>query len=159
MTELSLHTIKPARGARKKAFARGRGEGSGLGKTAGRGMKGQRARSGGKRGLIQKGMRRMLLRIPKVRGFQSHASRPETVTLADLERWFAAGARVTVEGLKAANRIPARAGGAKVVKTGELSKALTLVDLTATSGAKEAIEKAGGSVGEAKALVSAKRKG
>lgn len=122
MNELSLHTITSARGSRKKAFARGRGEGSGLGKTAGRGTKGQKARSGGTRGLKQKGMRRMLLRIPKVRGFHSHASRLETITLADLERWFPSGARVTVEGLKLASRISARAGGAKVVKTGSSQK-------------------------------------
>jgi large subunit ribosomal protein L15 len=158
MTELSLHTIKPARGARKKSFARGRGEGTGLGKTAGRGTKGQRARSGGTRGLQLKGMRRVLLRIPKVRGFTTHKSRLETITLADLERWYGSGAKVSVEGLKSASRIPARAGGAKVVQTGTLTKTLTLVDVLATPGAKAAIEKAGGTVEMAKRAKSKKKK-
>jgi large subunit ribosomal protein L15 len=158
MTELSLHTIKPARGARKKPFARGRGEGSGLSKTSGRGSKGQRARSGGTRGLKLKGMRRVLLRIPKVRGFTTHKSRLVTVTLADLERWYAAGAKVTVANLKRESRIPARAGGAKVVQTGSLTKALTLVDLRATPGAKAEIEKAGGAVEPAKRAGSKRKK-
>jgi large subunit ribosomal protein L15 len=148
MTELTLHTIKPAHGSRKKAFAIGRGEGTGLGKTSGRGTKGQRARSGGKRGLAHLGMKRVLLRIPKVRGFKSHGSRLQTITLDDLERWFPAGAKVTVEGLKSASRIPARAGGAKVVQTGTLTKALTLVDIATTPGAKIVIEKLGGTIGE-----------
>ncbi len=152
MTELSLHTIKPAQGSRKKAFARGRGEGTGLGKTAGRGTKGQRARSGGRSGLEHMGMRRVLLRIPKVRGFKSHMPHLQTITLADLERWFAAGSKVTVEGLKAASYIPARSSGAKVVQTGALTKALTLIDIATTPGAKAAIEKVGGSVGTAKRI-------
>jgi len=158
MTELSLHTIKPARGSRKKSFARGRGEGTGLSKTSGRGSKGQRARSGGTRGLQLKGMRRVLLRIPKVRGFTTHKSRLETITLADLDRWYASGAKVTVEHLKKSSRIPARAGGAKVVQTGTLTKALTLVDVFATPGAKAAIEKAGGTVASAKRADSKRKK-
>ena len=143
-----MHNLKPATGARTKPKRVGRGNASGKGTTAGRGTKGQRARSGGKRGLAHLGRKRVLLRIPKVRGFKSHGSRLQTITLDDLERWFPAGAKVTVEGLKSASRIPARAGGAKVVQTGTLTKALTLVDIATTPGAKIVIEKLGGTIGE-----------
>jgi large subunit ribosomal protein L15 len=150
MTDIRLHTLKPARGARYRRKLLGRGKGSGKGKTSGRGSKGQRARSGGKRGLKLKGMKRMLLRIPKTRGFKSGIRHPETVTLAQLDRWFQKGARVDVKTLRGRNLIAKNAVGAKVVQTGAITKPLTIVDLLASPGAKAAVEKAGGSFASAK---------
>lgn len=144
MSSLSLHTIKPARGSKTKRVRVGRGNASGLGTTAGRGTKGQRARSGGRNKLKMKGIRQTLLRIPKNRGFKSSIPHPESVTLAQLERWCAAGARVTLASLQKARRVPASAIGVKVVASGTLSKALTLVDMTASAAARAAVEKAGG---------------
>jgi large subunit ribosomal protein L15 len=144
MSSLSLHTIKPARGSKTKRVRVGRGNGSGLGTTAGRGTKGQRARSGGRNKLKLKGIRMTLLRIPKSRGFHSNIPHPEAVTLAQLERWCKAGERVTLASLQKAHRVPATAIGVKVVATGALTKALTLVDMTASVAARAAVEKAGG---------------
>ena len=146
MSELQLHTLKPASGSRKTRKRLGRGEGSGLGKTSGRGTKGQRARSGGKSGLKAKGLRRIILRIPKNRGFKSGILHPVTVTLAQLDHWFDQNAEVTVKALKKQKRIPGDAIGAKIVKTGELKKALKIEGIFATSGAIEAIKSAGGSI-------------
>lgn len=144
MSSLSLHTVKPARGSKTKRVRVGRGNASGLGTTAGRGTKGQRARSGGRNKLKMKGMRMTLLRIPKNRGFHSGMPHPHAVTLEQLERWCKASERVTVPALKNAHRVPASAIGVKVVATGTLTKALTLVDMTASAGARAAVEKAGG---------------
>ena len=144
MSSLSLHRMKPARGSKTKRFRVGRGNASGAGTTAGRGTKGQRARSGGRNKLKQKGIRQTLLRIPKSRGFTSGIPHPEAITLAQLDRWCTAGSRVTVASLKKAQRIPATAVGVKVIATGTLGKALTLVGFTASTAARAAVEKAGG---------------
>src|SRR5512133_1422512 len=144
MTEIRLHNIKPARGSKKTRRLVGRGPGSGLGKTGGRGTKGQRARSGGKSGLKLMGLKRIILRIPKNRGFKSRTPHPETVTLDQLEAWFATGATVDVKMLKGASRISNKANGAKVVNSGKLTKAIKIVGIEATPAAKAAIEKAGG---------------
>ncbi|MBD3251779.1 50S ribosomal protein L15 [Candidatus Uhrbacteria bacterium] len=146
---VSLHELKPADGARSRSKRIGRGEGSGKGKTSGRGMKGQRARSGGKSGLKLKGMKQMLLRIPKKRGFNSGRIHPSTITLSQLDRWFENGTEVTVKKLKAQNLIPSNVPTAKVVNTGKLTKALTLVGLLATPKAADAIQAAGGTLQEA----------
>lgn len=146
MTEIRLHTIKPAKGARKERRLVGRGPGSGLGKTGGRGTKGQRARSGGKSGLKLKGLKRIVLRIPKNRGFKSRTPHPETVTLAQLDAWFAAGTTVDVALLKKAGHISNKARGAKIVNSGTIAKAIKLVGVESTPAAKAAIEKAGGSL-------------
>ncbi|MFA5130186.1 MAG: 50S ribosomal protein L15 [Patescibacteria group bacterium] len=146
MTELQLHTIKPARGSRRTKKALGRGEGSGKGKTAGRGTKGQRARSGGKARLTLKGLKRIVLRIPKNRGFRSGTPHPTTVTLDQLNSWFENGAHVDLSVMKSKNLIPHNAPGAKIVNTGELKKKLTLTGIFSTPAALEAITKAGGSI-------------
>jgi large subunit ribosomal protein L15 len=145
MMSMALNTIKPSPGSRRRRKRVGRGPGSGKGKTAGRGMKGQRSRSGGKRGLKLKGMKQMLLRIPKTRGFKSGRIHTQTVTLDQLERWFASGAEVSVRALKSRKLIPSNVPGARIVNSGKVSKAFTVVDLKATPGAREAIEKTGGS--------------
>lgn len=141
---LTLHTLKPARGSKTRRVRVGRGYGSGLGTTAGRGTKGQRARSGGRNKLKLKGIKQMLLRIPKNRGFHSGIAHAQAVTLAQLERWCQNGERVTLASLQQRNLVPADAIGVKVLHTGTLSKKLILVGITASATAKAAVEKAGG---------------
>lgn len=152
---LSLHTLKPARGSKTRRFRVGRGNASGSGTTAGRGTKGQRARTGGRNKLKLKGIKQMLLRIPKNRGFKSSIAHPHAVTLAQLERWFKAGDRVTTADLQKRNLIPVNAIGIKILNTGTLSKKLTLVGATASAEARKAVEQAGG-VFEAAAKKAAK---
>ena len=144
---MRLNTIKPAEGSNKNRRRVGRGIGSGLGKTAGRGHKGQKSRSGGFHKVgFEGGQMPLQRRLPK-RGFVS-LTRNDTaeVRLSDL-------ARLPVEtidllSLKAAGLVPSTAKNAKVIKSGELTKAVTLQGLTATKGAKAAIEAAGGSIAE-----------
>lgn len=157
MTEIRLHTIKPAKGSRTVAKRLGRGPGSGKGKTAGRGTKGQRARSGGKARNTIKGLKRIVLRIPKNRGFVSSIKHPVTVTVEQIDRWSVQGARVSVKSLKAENLIPADAIGARIVNTGAMTKPVVIVDLLATPGARAVIEKAGGSFEAVVAPVKAKK--
>jgi large subunit ribosomal protein L15 len=142
---MKLNSIKPAEGSKKARRRVGRGIGSGLGKTAGRGHKGQKSRSGGfhKTGF-EGGQMPLQRRLPK-RGFIS-LSRNDTaeVRLSDL-------AKLPIEeidllALKAAGVVPAIAKQAKVIKTGKLEKAVKLSGLLATKGARAAIEAAGGSV-------------
>ncbi|MCD6671732.1 MAG: 50S ribosomal protein L15, partial [Burkholderiaceae bacterium] len=123
----------------------GRGIGSGLGKTAGRGHKGQKSRSGGFHKLgFEGGQMPLQRRLPK-RGFTS-MSRDDVaeVRLSDLERLDAT--EVDLLTLKAAGVVPQRARGAKVFRSGTLTRKLALTGVAATKGAKEAIEALGGSV-------------
>lgn len=143
---LTLHTLKPSRGSTTRRFRVGRGNASGSGTTAGRGTKGQRARTGGRNRLKLKGMKQMLLRIPKNRGFNSQIAHPTGVTLAQLERWCQVGERVTTESLQKRNLIPANSIGIKVLVSKEkLTKKLILVGATASEEARKAVEAAGGS--------------
>jgi large subunit ribosomal protein L15 len=142
---MRLNTMKPAAGSNKARRRVGRGIGSGLGKTAGRGHKGQKARSGGFHKVgFEGGQMPLQRRLPK-RGFVSR-SRLDTaeVRLSDLARLPVVEIDLLV--LKAAGIVPATAKTAKVIKTGKLDKAVKLTGLTATQGAKAAIEAAGGSI-------------
>ena len=142
---MRLNTIKPAAGAKKPRRRVGRGIGSGLGKTAGRGHKGQKSRSGGFHKVgFEGGQMPLQRRLPK-RGFVS-PSRNDTaeVRLSDLARLPVA--EIDLLALKAAGIVPALAKGAKVIKAGALTKAVKLTGVGATKGAKAAIEAAGGSV-------------
>lgn len=141
---LTLHTIKPASGSKTRKFRVGRGNASGRGTTAGRGTKGQRARTGGRNKLKLMGLKRVLLRIPKSRGFKSIIPHPYAITLAELERWCAPGERVARAALQRRNLVPQRQIGLKVLNTGVLTKPLTLVDVSASPAARTAVEKAGG---------------
>lgn len=141
---LTLHTIAPAAGARKKSFRVGRGNASGRGTTAGRGTKGQRARTGGRKRLKLKGLKQMLLQFPKLRGFQSRFPKAATVTLVNLAKRYTASEKVTVASLKAKRLIAKTALSAKIVGTGEVGTSLTIVGIGASASAKAAIEKAGG---------------
>ena len=142
---MRLNTMKPAAGSKKPRRRVGRGIGSGLGKTAGRGHKGQKSRSGGFHKVgFEGGQMPLHRRLPK-RGFVSR-SRLDTaeVRLSDLARLPVA--EIDLLALKAAGVVPATAKSANVIKTGKLDKAVKLTGLTATQGAKAAIEAAGGSV-------------
>jgi len=142
---MRLNTIKPAAGSNKARRRVGRGIGSGLGKTAGRGHKGQKARSGGYHKVgFEGGQMPLQRRLPK-RGFVSR-SRLDTaeVRLSDLARLPVT--EIDLLALKSAGVVPPGAKTAKVIKTGKVDKALKLTGLTATAGARAAIEAAGGSI-------------
>jgi large subunit ribosomal protein L15 len=142
---MELNTIKPAAGAKHAKRRVGRGIGSGLGKTAGRGHKGQKSRAGGYHKVgFEGGQMPLQRRLPK-RGFKSQSLKFNAeITLADLEALGAAEVDALV--LKQAGLVPELAKKIKVIKTGELTKAVKLNSIGATAGAKAAIEAAGGSV-------------
>ena len=144
---MQLNTIKPAVGSQKDRRRVGRGIGSGLGKTAGRGHKGQKSRAGGYHKVgFEGGQMPLQRRLPK-RGFKSHALKfAGEITLADLQKL--ALPEVDLLALKQAGLVNQRIKTVKVVKTGELSAKVTLRGIGATAGAKAAIEAAGGSVSE-----------
>lgn len=141
---LELHTLKPGKGAKTKRFRVGRGEGSGSGKTAGRGTKGQRSRTGGRRGLKLKGLKQMILAFPKSRGFTSRFPETGTVPVERLMKAFPAAAKIDVAKLKAKGLIAKTSGRAKLVGTADVKVAYSFVGVQASETAKAAIEKAGG---------------
>lgn len=144
---MELNSIKPSAGAKHAKRRVGRGIGSGLGKTAGRGHKGQKSRSGGYHKVgFEGGQMPLQRRLPK-RGFKSHLLKYNAeITLSELQALGAA--EVDVLSLKAAGLIPQIAKVVKVIKSGELSAKVVLKGIGATAGAKAAIEAAGGSVAE-----------
>jgi large subunit ribosomal protein L15 len=142
---MRLNTIKPAAGAKRKHLRVGRGASAGQGKTCGRGVKGQRARKGGYHKVgFEGGQMPLQRRLPKV-GFRSamKASRAE-LTLSDLMR--VKGGEVTLAGLVEANLVPENTKRVKIILSGSVSKAFVIKDkvITATKGAKGAVESAGG---------------
>ena len=142
---MRLNTMKPAAGSHKVKRRVGRGIGSGLGKTAGRGHKGQKARSGGFHKVgFEGGQMPLQRRLPK-RGFVSR-SRDDVaeVRLSDLARLPVTD--IDLLALKAAGLVPSIAKSAKVIRTGKLDKAVKLSGIGVTKGAKSVIEAAGGSV-------------
>lgn len=142
---MELNGIKPADGAKHYKRRVGRGIGSGIGKTAGRGHKGQKSRAGGYHKVgFEGGQMPLQRRLPK-RGFKSHLLQFNAeITLTTLEQLGAS--EVDVLTLKQAGLVGQLAKVVKVVKTGELSKAVKLTGIGVTVGAKAAIEAAGGSV-------------
>lgn len=142
---MELNTLKPAAGSKSARRRVGRGIGSGLGKTAGRGHKGQKSRSGGYHKVgFEGGQMPLQRRLPK-RGFKSTTLRFNAeVTLADLQ--VLGAAQVDLLLLKQAGLVPELARKVKVINTGQLSLAVQLHQIGATAGAKAAIEAAGGSV-------------
>ena len=143
---MELNTIKPADGAKKPRRRVGRGIGSGIGKTAGRGHKGQKSRSGGYHKVgFEGGQMPLQRRLPK-RGFKSQSAKYNAeVTLGELERLGAA--EVDMLTLKQAKLIGEMTRVVKIIKSGELSiKVAISGGILATAGAKAAIEAAGGSV-------------
>ena len=142
---MELNSIKPAAGAKHSKRRVGRGIGSGLGKTAGRGHKGQKSRSGGFHKVgFEGGQMPLQRRLPK-RGFKSLSLKYNAeVTLSDLETLGLPD--VDLLALKTAGLVRSIAKVVKVVKSGELTKAVKLNGIGATAGAKAAIEAAGGSL-------------
>ena len=142
---MELNTIKPADGSKKARRRVGRGIGSGLGKTAGRGHKGQKSRAGGYHKVgFEGGQMPLQRRLPK-RGFKSmNLQFNGEVTLAQLEKLGAA--EVDLLALKQAKLVAQIVKNVKVIKSGELKRAVKLTGIGATAGAKAAIEAAGGSL-------------
>ena len=142
-----LNTIQPAEGAKHARRRVGRGIGSGLGKTGGRGHKGQKSRAGGFHKVgVEGGQMPLQRRLPK-RGFKSMtAAFNAEVRLSDLAH--VAVDEIDVLVLKQAGLVPANAQNVKVIASGSIDKAVTLNGIKATKGAKEAIEAAGGKVAE-----------
>ncbi|MBK8970701.1 MAG: 50S ribosomal protein L15 [Hahellaceae bacterium] len=142
-----LNTIAPGEGAKKSKKRLGRGIGSGLGKTGGKGHKGQKARAGGTvRPGFEGGQQPLYRRLPKF-GFTSRIGRvSEEVRLSELNKMEAS--EVTLAVLKAENVIGAQAKQAKVILSGSIEKAIVLKGIKATAGARAAIEAAGGKVEE-----------
>ncbi len=142
---LTLHSIKPARGSRKSRKRVGRGLGS-KGSYSGRGVKGQRARSGGRSGLQLLGIRPLMLKLPKRRGFGSLSPKPEVVSASALAKVFKDGATVTPKILLAKGLVGDTKNGVKILGGGELKMKLTVRGCAVSAGAKAQIEQAGGSI-------------
>jgi large subunit ribosomal protein L15 len=142
---MRLNELKPAEGSKKEARRIGRGTGSGLGKTAGKGHKGQHARAGGYHKVgFEGGQMPLQRRLPKW-GFRSAMARTTAeVRLSELAR--VSGEVVDLLSLKAAKVIPQDSLRARIVKSGEVSSAVTVRGLAVTKGARAAIEAAGGKI-------------
>lgn len=140
-----LNTLKPAAGSKKSAKRVGRGKGSGLGKTGGRGHKGQKSRAGGFHKVgFEGGQMPLQRRLPKV-GFSSRVSRVTAeVRLHELNKVDAE--TIDIKALQAANIISKNIKHVKVMVSGELNKAVTVRQIRVTEGARKAIEAAGGKV-------------
>jgi large subunit ribosomal protein L15 len=150
---IGLHTIKPAPGSRKPRKRVGRGEGSGTGKTAGRGQKGAGSRSGSKERVnFEGGQMPIHMRMRKLRGphmkksmpFEPFRTHTQAVNLQDLERRFEAGDEVTLDALRAKGLGSRKNVPIKVLAKGELNKKLTVHAHAFSASARERIEAAGG---------------
>ena len=144
---MKLHELQPAAGSVKEVKRIGRGHGSGQGKTAGKGHKGQKARSGGSiRPGFEGGQMPLQRRIPK-RGFNNKVFAKEyaAVNVSELEKRFESGAVVDADALIESGAIKKVMDGVKILGNGELTKKLTVKAVKFTEAAKEKIEKAGGS--------------
>ena len=142
-----LNTLKPAAGSKSNPKRRGRGIGSGLGKTGGRGHKGQKSRSGGQTKIgFEGGQMPLQRRLPKV-GFSSRLARvTDEIRLNELNALTADVIDITV--LKEANLIAKSIKRVKIMDSGEVKKAVTLKGIRVTKGARVAIEAAGGKIEE-----------
>jgi large subunit ribosomal protein L15 len=150
---VGLHTLKPAKGSRKPRKRVGRGEGSGTGKTAGRGQKGAGSRSGAKRKVgFEGGQNPIHMRMRKLRGphmkksmpFERFRTHTQPINLADLEARFDKGAEVTPEALRERGLATRKGVPVKILAKGELNKALTVHAHGFSATARERIEAAGG---------------
>ncbi|MDJ0761258.1 MAG: 50S ribosomal protein L15 [Woeseiaceae bacterium] len=144
---MRLNELSPGKGAKKTGKRLGRGHAAGQGKTSGRGQKGQHARSGGYTKVgFEGGQMPLQRRLPKV-GFNSRMARlTAELRLHELE--IPTAAVIDIDVLKAGNLVPAFTKKVKVIKSGEIKKAVKLKGLAVTKGAREAIEAAGGSIEE-----------
>ncbi|HPY42481.1 MAG TPA: 50S ribosomal protein L15 [Thiolinea sp.] len=144
---MKLNTLQPANGSRPARTRVGRGIGSGLGKTAGRGHKGQKSRAGGFHKVgFEGGQMPLQRRLPKMGFISRIGARTAEVRLDELAK--VEGDVISLASLKAANVIPARTLQAKVILSGKVEKAFTIQGLGVTKGAKTAIEAVGGKIEE-----------
>ena len=142
---MRLNDLTAGKGAKKPGKRLGRGHSAGQGKTCGRGQKGQHSRSGGYHKVgFEGGQMPLQRRLPKV-GFNSRMAK-FTAELRLHELAMPTAEVIDIEVLKAANLVPAHVTKVKVIKSGEINKAVKLKGIAVTKGAREAIEKAGGSV-------------
>ena len=150
---ICLHSLKPAPGSRKPRKRVGRGEGSGVGKTSGRGQKGAGSRSGAKKRVnFEGGQNPIHMRMRKLRGphmkksmpFEKFRTHTQPVNLSDLEARFDKGAEVTPESLRASGLAKRRGVPVKILGRGELSKPLTVSAHAFSASAREKVEGAGG---------------
>ncbi|MDO9510025.1 MAG: 50S ribosomal protein L15 [Candidatus Magasanikbacteria bacterium] len=144
--KLNIHTLKPASGSHKKKKVIGRGNASGHGTSATRGGKGQTARTGGAHRLKQKAFRRLMQATPKLRGFKSLETKPETVTLEMIEKKFNDGDKVNLASLIEKKVIGSNIKAVKVVNTGEITKKLVFEGIKLTAQATEIVKKLGGEI-------------
>jgi large subunit ribosomal protein L15 len=153
MSDFGLHTLKPAPGSRKPRKRVGRGEGSGMGKTAGRGENGYGSRSGAKdRARFEGGQMPIHMRMRKLRGpnkkqsmpFEPFRTHTQTVNLKDLEDRFEKGAEVTLDALREKGLGKRRDIPVKILAKGEVTKPLTVHAHKFSGSARAAIEAAGG---------------
>jgi large subunit ribosomal protein L15 len=143
---LSLNNLKPNKGSTKKRKRVGRGNASGHGTYATRGLKGQKSRSG-VTNLKRLGMKKMLLNLPKVRGFKSPKPKNQTINLFDLNKYFKDGAKISPKTLVAVGLIEDANAIVKVLGQGQLKvKKLEFISVKISDGAKAQIEKNGGKI-------------
>lgn len=143
---LKLHSLRPAKNSKKSSRRVGRGQGSGRGKTAGRGTKGQKARTGGRNKLRLKGMKFIMARLPKLRGFKSRYSKDEVVTLSTVVHAFPQGGIVSPSTLAKKELVSGPLARVKIVGKDEINARLTIKACKISAGAKDAVIKAGGTV-------------
>jgi len=144
--KISLHKLAASVG--KKARRVGRGNAKG-GNTSGRGNKGQKARSGGKRGIGKRSIKGYMLKIPKSKGFVSQTPKYEVIKISTLEKYFKDGEIVNLRALKKLGLIKGSGRGVKVLGDSKLTKKLTVKLHTYAAAARNAIVGAGGSVEQA----------
>ena len=140
---MRVNSIKPATGAKRQAKRVGRGIGSGQGKTAGRGHKGQKSRAGGYHKVgFEGGQMPLQRRLPKI-GFRSYLARiTEEIRLDELEK--VAAENIDINALRKAGLISRKIKRVKIIASGKISKAVTVKGIRATKGARSAVEAAGG---------------
>ncbi|MBT4349896.1 50S ribosomal protein L15 [bacterium] len=143
---LGLHNLKAKHKGIKAKRRVGRGNATGKGTYSTRGMKGQRSRSGGKSGLTARSMKSYLLRIPKVRGFNSLNKKFACVNVRELQTNFKDGATINARGLLKAGLIDTINNGIKILSLGEISKKFNVEADAFSEAAKVKIEKAGGKI-------------
>ncbi|TAK04983.1 50S ribosomal protein L15 [Patescibacteria group bacterium] len=155
----TLHSLHPAKGSTKRKKRVGRGNASGHGTYSTRGMKGQKARSGGRKGLKRLGMKRIVQAMPKLGGFRSRAVPPVEVRLTVIDRAYAAGETVSLKTLKKKGLIPYNARASKMLAPGKLTKKLTFnADIRFTGSARAAAEAGGATFAAAADKAKAKTK-
>jgi len=152
---LGLHNLPKNPKARKRKVRRGRGNSSGHGNYSGKGMKGQKSRSGASR-LKLRGVKAYMLRIPKVKGFNSGKPSNIPINLSTLDKYFEAGEVVSLKSLVKKNLIAKGMKNVKILGTGNITKKLVIKIDSLSVKAKEAIIKAGGEIVEVKARVAKK---